>query len=226
MALARAVADVLAADSRFGTFGGDGDWALRVNLMTDEPADQVAVYERPNTDESATKETGAVRIIVRGRDYETVTAKAEAAVDVLAGQPLAGWLAWSHNGLEALEEGDQRRPRIATEITFRELCDTVTIDLLRRKRTSLSYRTVTDSTLSDVPALIARETGQRETYRGARVETTPITVYTKATGSLSPGQRVAVRYGRDLIDIDAIHPAGVGCARNVLVLTGMQRRPV
>lgn len=226
MALARVVADALAADSRFGAFGGGGDWSVRLNLMTDGPADQIVVYQRPNTDESATKETGAVRIVARGRDYDTVAAKVEAAVDVLAEQPLVGWLAWSYNGLEALEEGDQRRPRIATEITFRELCDTVTVDLLRRERTALSYRTVTANTLTDVPALVARETGQRETYRGARVETTPITVYTKANNSLKAGQRVAVRHGRDLVDIDAIHPAGAGCARNVLVMTGTQRRSI
>lgn len=227
MAVADRVAEALAADDRFGALGGDQGWPIFTSLMPDKPAELVTVADKPNTDEGAAKETGAVRIVARSPRYDRAVAKVEAAADILAGQPLADWLAMGENGVEDTGADDSRRSLVATEVTFRELCDTVTIRRYRRQMTRLAYRYVDAGVSTGVRALVAVETGgDRELYRGAMIQRADVTVYVKAGDLADVGERLRVDTDRGRVDVHAINRLGTGCARNVVALTGPRQTVV
>jgi hypothetical protein len=224
VAVADLVARALAAAEPFGSFGGTAAWSVRVNLASERPADQVVVYDRPGTADGATKAHGACRILARGRAYPDAVAKLEAAVAVLAEQPLSGWLAWAHTGVEDAGPVDgDNCAHVQTEVTLYRLADQVAVHRLDRVPTALSYAYTRTEVATAQPALVVTDAGSQESYRGGVVSRAPVTVYTPLIGGLVPGHRAEVVYDGAVVEIENIVRRGLGDGRKALMMTGTRR---
>lgn len=222
MALVDEVARVLSEDGRFGSLAGEEAWSVYLDLMPDKPADAIALYPKGDPVRDGVREAEGVLIHVRGVRAEDTFTTLLAVQDVLAGQPLEGWVVWTDSNLASNGEEDKRRTIATADITCYRLCDNIAIDQFRRVTTSLAYRYGHVSTASDVPALVVSESVSRQLYRGAMVDQEAITVYLKA-GVVDRNNALTLHTGRGRVDVDGIIQRGSGCARNVDVLRGARR---
>jgi len=222
MALIDEVARALSEDDGLGPLAGTDPWSIYVDLMPDEPSNVIAIYPKGDPVRDGVREAAGVAIRVRGVRASETYATLNLVLDILAKQPLDGWIVWADAGLNSEGEEDNRRSIVTSEITCYRLCDQVDIDQFRRVPTALSYRYQKVSTLSGTPVLLVSEAVDRTMYRGALVEQETITVYLK-TGTVDRSYALTLHSDRGKVDVDGLMRRGSGCARNVDVLQGARR---